>query len=128
MRRSRTALGFSRIAYRYPSASSSFISLGEAIAELMTSGDGGGSWAYPRVLLDGPIDVRDASLAETAEGAILITTFTSLAYEPILARAEKDGDWEPERLARWRAANNRLSAERRKTDLGVWMIRSTDDG
>jgi sialidase-1 len=31
-------------------------------------------------------------------------------------------------LARWRAANNRLSAERRKADLGVWMIRSTDDG
>src|SRR5262249_11855832 len=26
--------------------------------ELMTSGDGGSSWAYPRVLLDGPIDVR----------------------------------------------------------------------
>jgi hypothetical protein len=96
--------------------------------ELMTSRDGGDSWTYPRVLLDGPIDVRDAGLLETAEGTILVTTFTSLAYEPILAKAEQDGGWEPERLARWRAAHNRLSAERRKADLGVWMIRSTDDG
>ena len=96
--------------------------------ELMTSSDGGDSWTYPRVLLDGPIDVRDAGLMETSEGTILITTFTSLAYEPILARAEKDGGWDHDRLARWRAANNRLSPERRKADLGVWMIRSTDDG
>ncbi|HUE72138.1 MAG TPA: sialidase family protein [Pirellulaceae bacterium] len=96
--------------------------------ELMTSDDGGNSWTYPRVLIDGPIDDRDAGVMETAKGTILVTTFTSLAYEPVLAKAEKDGNWESERLARWQAANNRLSAERRKEDLGVWMIRSTDDG
>ena len=96
--------------------------------ELMTSDDGGNSWTYPRVLLDGPIDDRDAGVMETAKGTLLVTTFTSLAYEPMLAKAEKDGSWEKDRLARWQAANNRLSAERRKQDLGVWMIRSTDDG
>jgi photosystem II stability/assembly factor-like uncharacterized protein len=96
--------------------------------ELMTSDDGGTSWTYPRVLLDGPIDDRDAGVMETARGTILVTTFTSIAYEPILAKAEQDGNWDRVRLARWRAANHRLSAERRKADLGVWMIRSTDDG
>ena len=96
--------------------------------ELMTSDDGGNSWTYPRVLLDGPIDDRDAGVLETAKGTILVTTFTSLAYEPILAKAEQDGGWESERLARWQAANNRLTAEARKKDLGVWMIRSTDGG
>lgn len=96
--------------------------------ELMTSDDGGNSWTYPRVLIDGPIDDRDAGILETAKGTLLVTTFTSLAYEPILAKAEKEGNWESERLARWQGANNRLSAERRKEDLGVWMIRSTDDG
>jgi hypothetical protein len=96
--------------------------------ELMTSDDGGTSWTYPRVLLDGPIDDRDAGVTETAKGTILVTTFTSLAYEPILAKAETDGNWESERLVRWQAVNRRLSAERRKQDLGVWMIRSTDDG
>jgi sialidase-1 len=96
--------------------------------ELMTSDDGGKSWTYPRVLIDGPIDDRDAGILETAKGTLLVTTFTSLAYEPILAKAEKDGNWDTDRLARWQAANNRLSAERRKEDLGVWMIRSTDEG
>jgi sialidase-1 len=96
--------------------------------ELMTSRDGGDSWAYPRVLLDGPADTRDAGLVETAKGAILVTTFTSLAYEAILVKAEKDGGWEPERLARWRAAKKRLSGDRVKADPGVWMIRSIDGG
>ncbi len=96
--------------------------------ELMTSPDGGNSWTYPRVLIDGPIDDRDAGILETAKGTLLVTTFTSLAYEPTLAKAEKEGNWESDRLTRWQAANRRLSAERRKQDLGVWMIRSTDDG
>ena len=96
--------------------------------ELMTSRDGGASWSYPRVLLDGPTDVRDAGLLETARGTILATTFTSLAYEPILARAEREGGWEPARLARWRAAHRRLDDAHRKADVGVWMIRSTDGG
>ena len=96
--------------------------------ELMTSLDGGDSWAYPRVLLDGPADTRDAGLVETAKGAILVTTFTSLAYESALVKAEKGGVWEPERLARWRAAMGRLSGDRGKAEPGVWMIRSIDDG
>jgi sialidase-1 len=102
--------------------------------ELMTSGDGGQSWTYPRVLIDGPIDDRDAGILETAKGTLLVTTFTSLAYEPTLEKAEKDAKagldrkWTSEKLARWQAANNRLSADRRKEELGVWMIRSTDEG
>ena len=92
--------------------------------ELMTSRDGGDSWAFPRVLLDGPTDTRDAGLLETSKGTILVTTFTSLAYEAVLARAGKDGR-EPGRLARWRAAKERLG--RGKADPGVWIIRSDDD-
>jgi hypothetical protein len=96
--------------------------------ELMTSHDGGGSWAYPRVLLDGPTDTRDAGLAETAKGTILVSTFTSLAFEAPMAKAEKSGDWTPDRLARWRAAKDRMGGGRGKADPGVWMLRSTDDG
>ncbi|HZL89221.1 MAG TPA: sialidase family protein [Pirellulaceae bacterium] len=95
--------------------------------ELMTSDDGGNSWSYPRVLLDGPIDDRDAGVLETAKGTLLVTTFTSLAYEPILAAADKNDKWDSAKLARWQAVNARLPEERRKQDLGVWMIRSTDD-
>ena len=40
------------------------------------------------MLIDGPIDDRDAGVVETAEGSLLVTTFTSVGYASILARAE----------------------------------------
>lgn len=96
--------------------------------ELMTSGDDGASWTWPRTLLDGPLDDRDAGIVETARGSLLATTFTSLAYEPILSQAERDGNWPADRLVRWQAAHRRLAPAERTGELGVWMIRSTDGG
>ncbi|MHB8863543.1 MAG: sialidase family protein [Pirellulaceae bacterium] len=104
--------------------------------EWMQSDDGGQSWTWPRVLLDTAIDDRDAGVVETATGALLVTTFTSLAYESLLAKAEQNSalpeknPWPlpPERLEAWRAAHRRLTPEQRKTELGVWMLRSTDSG
>lgn len=104
--------------------------------ELMQSNDGGRTWLWPRVLMDTAIDDRDAGVVETAKGSILVTTFTSLAYESILQKAEKDpasfdkDSWPrpPQRLERWRAAHNRLTADEGKSQLGVWMLRSTDGG
>ena len=103
--------------------------------ELMRSKDDGRSWSWPQVLIDGPIDDRDAGVVETAQGSILVTTFTSLAYEPILARLEKaqpgEGKAKQEhetKLAEWRAAHHRLTADQRQREVGTWMIRSTDGG
>lgn len=101
--------------------------------ELMRSDDQGRTWSWPRVLMDSAIDDRDAGVLETARGTILVTTFTSLAYEPILARAEdtapgRSGGWPAAKLRQWQAAHRRLPAEQRKAALGVWMIRSTDGG
>jgi len=101
--------------------------------ELMRSKDKGKTWSFPRVLIDGPIDDRDAGVVETAKGSILVTTFTSLAYEPILSRALKikpgsSGAWSMERLEQWNGAHGRISAQQRKAELGCWMIRSTDGG
>lgn len=96
--------------------------------ELVYSGDDGRTWTPARVLMDTPIDDRDAGVLETDQGTLLVTTFTSLAYEPILARAEKSGTWPADRLKRWQEAHRRLSAEQRKAQLGEWMLRSTDGG
>ena len=96
--------------------------------DLMRSKDDGQTWSWPRVVMDGPIDDRDAGVLETAKGSLLITTFTSLAYEPILDRAEKERKWPEERLAQWQAAHHRVGPEERKAALAVWMIRSTDGG
>ncbi len=101
--------------------------------ELMQSDDEGRTWGWPRVLLDSAIDDRDSGVLETAKGTIVVTTFTSLAYESILDRAEKDATgkanpWPGEKLRRWRAAHRRLPADKRKAELGEWMVRSTDGG
>ena len=92
----------------------------------MRSKDEGQTWTYPRVLIDGPIDDRDAGVVETPKKSLLATTFTSLAYEPILQRDAKK--WSSEQRSRWNGAHHRLTAEQRQEQLGVWMIRSTDGG
>jgi len=102
--------------------------------EWMRSTDNGTNWGWPQVLLDSPIDDRDAGVLETPKGSILVTHFTSLAYEPILAKAEKTpvgqpgGFQESKLIDEWKAARDRLSPQERKSELGCYMIRSTDGG
>ena len=103
--------------------------------EMMVSRDDGATWQWPQTLIDGPSDDRDAGVMETASGTLLATTFTSLAYEPGLAKAiamakkpGTPGAWPPEKLERWQLAHQRLNADERKKELGEWMLRSTDGG
>lgn len=101
--------------------------------EAMRSKDGGKTWGWPQVLYDGPIDDRDAGIVETAKGSLLVTTFTSLAYEPLLTKAEATKPGQPGafaelQLREWQAVHGRLTEEERKAELGCWMIRSTDGG
>lgn len=101
--------------------------------ELMRSKDGGRTWGWPQVIHDCPIDDRDAGIVETPQGSILLTNFTSLHYAKEFEAAEKippgqPGAWEPLKMAEWRAAHYRLTAEERQRDLGTWMWRSTDGG
>jgi sialidase-1 len=93
--------------------------------ELIRSSDAGRTWSWPEVILDTPIDDRDAGICVTPSGTILVTTFTSLAYEPILNKAK---DWPADRLARWHAANQRTTEKQRHYLLDTWMLRSTDGG
>jgi len=104
----------------------------------MTSRDKGENWTWPRVLHDSAIDDRDSGCVETSKGSLLVTTFSSLAYEPMLQKVTSmaeltDKGWvtkgmNPAQFARWKAANDRLSAEERKAELGEWLLRSTDGG
>ncbi len=102
--------------------------------DMMRSDDDGQSWTWPRTLMDGPIDDRDAGIMETAHGTLLVTTFTSLAYqshELDRARGKKPGEgsaWPPERLERWLAVHDRLNDSQRQAELGQYMIRSIDGG
>jgi hypothetical protein len=94
----------------------------------MVSREEGRSWSWPRVLMDSDIDDRDAGVVETERGTLLVTTFTSLAYVPLLQQAEEAKSWTPEKLARWKGVHDRLPDSERKAQLGCWMLRSTDGG
>ena len=99
----------------------------------MKSDDEGKTWSWPRTLLDGAIDDRDAGVLETANGSLLVTTFTSLAYvdyELKKAIRQKDSEqgWPKDRLQNWLAVHERLNEKQRQDELGQWMIRSTDGG
>ncbi len=95
----------------------------------MKSTDHGETWTFPRVLHDGPLDDRDAGVLETAKGTLLVTTFSSLAYDDrILSQPDKVAAWEPEKLRRWQAERAWLDAKQRRAELGAWAFRSTDGG
>ena len=99
----------------------------------MRSDDEGQTWTWPRTLLDGPIDDRDAGVLETASGALLVTTFTSMAYvdyelKKALKNQGTEQAWPQDKLQRWLSVHDRLSADQRQAELGQWMIRSTDGG
>lgn len=94
--------------------------------ELIRSHDEGRTWTWPEVVMDSAIDDRDAGMCVTPKGSLLVTTFTSLAYERVLEKSASD--WHAERRGRWVAAHERVSAEERKSLLGTWMLRSADGG
>lgn len=101
--------------------------------EMMRSKDNGHSWGWPQVLYDGPIDDRDAGICETKSGALLVTTFTSLAYADLLKKSEgrrpgEAGAFSELQTREWLAVHNRLNETERQRELGCWMIRSTDGG
>ncbi len=100
--------------------------------ELMRSSDDGQTWSWPRVLYDGPIDDRDAGICVTGRGSLLVTTFTSLAYEDVLAKADSQKNrgqpWPASRAVAWQAVQARMSAAQRRQELGTWMLRSEDGG
>src|SRR5260370_26842294 len=66
--------------------------------EIIRSSDNGRSRSWPETVLDTPIDDRDSGVCETPAGSLLVSPFTSLAYEDALKQA---GGWDPRRPSRW---------------------------
>lgn len=101
--------------------------------DIMRSDDNGATWSWPRTLHDSAIDDRDAGITETSRGTLLVTTFSSLAYQSGLDRANREHAagkpvWENEKRERWLSAHRRIPDDARKQELGTWMLRSTDGG
>jgi len=83
--------------------------------QLVRSTDGGKTWTKPETVNNTPLDDRDAGILETRRGTLLVSWFTSLAFE-------RNG------RPHWRRHAEKLGPETRKRWLGSWVRRSTDGG
>ncbi len=103
---------------------------------LFTSQDEGRTWSSGQPLTHGPLDDRDAGIAELPDGALVVTWFTSMAWaraldEAALFPAER-AEWAAllgqTRQGRWRELRSQLPDALCNTALGCWAIRSGDGG
>ena len=83
--------------------------------QAVRSRDGGKTWSEPLTLNDTPLDDRDAGILITRQGSVLVTWFTSLAFEELAAD-------------RWKKESAKITADERRKWLGNWLRRSTDQG
>lgn len=97
------------------------------------SPDSGRSWSAPEILVNGPLDDRDAGMLVTSRGTLLVNWFTSVAWLRRLELAETENG-EGLRLlgdgfvARCRKIRSLMSDACLQHELGTWLIRSTDGG
>ena len=89
--------------------------------QIVRSRDGGATWSDAITINDCPIDDRDAGALVTRKGTIIVTWFTSLAFEKFSACRKKcEGPWK-DFIAKITAAD-------REKWHGNWLLRSTDGG
>lgn len=99
----------------------------------MTSHDEGLTWTWPRVIMDSATDDRDAGVIETVNGDLLVTFFTSIAYQKHLANPELRinkifKEESAAHIERSLLAKERIDARQEKEDVGFWTMRSEDGG
>ena len=82
--------------------------------------DKGKSWSAPRVLVNGPLDDRDAGIIVTPAGTWLVNYFTSLAFSAF----RTDENTPPA----WKEIEDNISISLLKKEHGFFMLRSTDQG
>lgn len=96
---------------------------------LITSRDEGKSWTWPRVLVDGALDDRDAGILQARKGTLVVNWFSSLTWEMVMEHQTPVFQGFPEaEQAEWERRHAALTDEIRQQELGAWTIRSTDGG
>ena len=89
--------------------------------QMVRSRDGGKTWTKPETINNTPLDDRDSGVLVTRKGTIVVTWFTSLAFERYKGPREKC-------KGPWRAHVSKISKRDREEWEGHWVRRSTDGG
>jgi hypothetical protein len=94
--------------------------------QMVTSRNNGKTWTKPVTINNTPLDDRDGGIIETNKGTLLVSWFTSLAFEVL-----EQFQWRkiPAAMtAGWLRHGQKIGPEVRKQWLGSWVRRSTDGG
>ena len=81
--------------------------------QIVRSRDLGATWSDPETVNNTPLDDRDAGIIQTSQGTLVLSWFTSLAFE---------------RNDAYRRHREKLSDETVDQWLGYWIRRSEDNG
>jgi len=89
------------------------------ITQMIRSKDNGKSWSDPETINNTPLDDRDAGILETKLGTLLVSWFTSFAFDTPELYKEK-----PE----WIRHGEKISADTKQQWIGNWTRRSNNGG
>ena len=89
------------------------------ITQMIRSRDNGKTWSDPETINNTPLDDRDAGILETKNKTLLVSWFTSLAFDK-----KKYYDNHPT----WRRHADKLGEETKKYWIGNWTRRSINGG
>ncbi len=89
------------------------------VTQLIRSSDNGKTWTDPVIINNTPLDDRDAGIIETKSGALVVSWFTSMAFD-----TKSNYRKHPE----WKRHRGKLSDETVDKWLGNWTRRSVDGG
>lgn len=87
--------------------------------QILHSLDQGNSWNGLETITRGPLDDRDAGLVELSDGTVLVTWFSSLAFESKIGTEQISQQESTE----WGRIRDALSDSKRIEELGCWSIR-----
>jgi Neuraminidase (sialidase) len=91
---------------------------------MVRSRDDGKTWSAPETINNTPLDDRDAGILVTNRGTIIVSWFTSLAFDD----SNYAKHYPPDTVKSWKRHAEKLGPEIRKHWLGSWVRRSTDGG
>ncbi|MEA1875516.1 MAG: sialidase family protein [Bacteroidota bacterium] len=89
------------------------------ITQMIRSTDNGETWSKPETINNTPLDDRDAGILETKNGTLLVSWFTSLAFD-------KENYYE--KNPAWRLHADKLGDKTKKFWIGNWTRRSLNGG
>ena len=87
--------------------------------QMIRSRDNGKTWTEPVTINNTPLDDRDAGIVETKNGTLVVSWFTSMAFDSPSSYARNPG---------WKRHREKLSKETVDRWLGNWIRRSVDGG